>query len=244
MHPHKLIRTFSQLTILSAILGITACTGDDLTGSDGSADASSNDDFTINTGVASHDNFIVLASTLTPAVIDPITGSYKFTEVSITVKLGDKRNQRLTNTHTINFATEWGLITPSCITSDGECTVLWNTSTSEQAPIDDLVTITAYTTGEESFDDTNGNFIFDASDSVFRDLPEPFVDSDHNGFHNGSEPIIDVVSISDPSGTNGVHDLPDTFLSSSGCDIANQALCSVNESTFIWSDLELDLNGS
>ena len=222
------------------MLGIAACTGNDLTGA--GTDASSNDDFITNPGVVSQDNFIVLASDLEPAIFaDPGSNTHTFTEVNITVKLGDKKNQRLTDTHTIHFRTEWGLITPSCITENGECTVLWNTSSSEQAPGDHLNTILAYTVGEESFDDTNGNFIYDDLDTTFRDLEEPFVDSNWNGTHDAGEPIVDVVSGNDPTGVNGVHDFGDMLFNGAGCTHSSE--CSTRTTIYVWDDVELDMNG-
>jgi len=236
MYKHTIIRTFSQLSLLLVILGLASCSGDDLTGSE-NINAGTNDDFITNPGIVSQDNFIVLASDLEPAIFaDPGSSTHTFTEVSITVKLGDKRNQRLTDTHTIHFMTEWGLITPSCNTNDnGECTVVWNTSSSEQAPADHKNTILAYTIGEESFDDTNGNFIFDNNDTTFRDMEEPFVDSNWDGVHNG-EPIADVVN------ANGVHDLGDMLLNSTSCTHAS--LCNTTRTTiYVWNDDELNMDG-
>jgi hypothetical protein len=239
---HNLIRTFSQPITLLLILSSVACSsGNDFTDESSSANDSNGDLMTI-AGVVSQDNFIVLAADLQPEIFaDPGSNTHTYTEVYITVKLGDNRNQRLTDSHKIYFRTEWGLITPSCMTEYGECTVTWSTSSAEQAPADHKNTILAYTIGEESFDDSNGNFIFDDNDTAFRDIEEPYVDSNRNGIHDPGEPIVDVANGNDPTGVNGVHDIADGFLNSANC--THSSLCSTRTSTYVWNDVELDMDG-
>lgn len=57
-------------------------------------------------------------------------------------------------------------------------------------PRDGLVTIMAYTRGEEWFDDTNGNGVRDPGEQ-FIDQGEPFVDSNDNGIRDPGETYID-----------------------------------------------------
>ena len=57
-------------------------------------------------------------------------------------------------------------------------------------PRDGLVTIIAYTRGEEWFDDTNSNGIRDPGEQ-FIDQGEPFVDSNDNGVRDAGETYID-----------------------------------------------------
>jgi hypothetical protein len=61
---------------------------------------------------------------------------------------------------------------------------------SERSPRDGLVTVVAWTPGEEDFFDENGNGVFDGND-VFIDLPEPFVDYDDDDVRDADEPFID-----------------------------------------------------
>jgi hypothetical protein len=72
-------------------------------------------------------------------------------------------------------------------------------------PRDGLVTVIAWTPGEESFFDTNGNGVYDLGEP-FIDLPEPFVDYNDNDVRDADEPFIDA----DGNGTftvaNGVWD--------------------------------------
>ena len=82
----------------------------------------------VNAGVVSQKNFSILAEDTQPLVFDAATVTATDTTLVITVKVGDRKNQLLTDAHTILFATEWGLIEPSCTTKDGTCTVTWQTS--------------------------------------------------------------------------------------------------------------------
>jgi len=202
-----------------------------------------NTDTPTNSGTVSQKNFSLLASDPQPTIFDPTTGSASDTTLTMTVKIGDVKNQLLTDSHTVFFATEWGLINPSCVTEDGVCTVTWQTSFAPgTVPADHLVTIIAYTVGEESFVDTNGNGIFDDADTIFVDGEEPFVDADRNGVFGTGDTMINVVNGNDPTGINGVHDIGDTFLNSPSC--THPSLCStVSRTTYIWDDIQINMDG-
>ena len=202
-----------------------------------------------NSGTVSQKNLSLLASDPQPAIFDEFGGATD-TELTMTVKIGDINNQLLTDAHTVYFATEWGLIDPSCVTENGICTVTWQTSfapdptgsTGSTAPTNHLVTIVAYTDGEESFIDANGNGKFDDLDTVFYDREEPFVDADIDGVFNTGDTLIDVINGNDLTGKNGVHDIGDTFLNSQNC--VHTSLCStVKRTSFIWVDIQIDMDG-
>jgi hypothetical protein len=57
-------------------------------------------------------------------------------------------------------------------------------------PRDNLVTLMAFTSGEESFIDANNNGVYDANEK-FDDLTEPFVDGNDNATHDEDERFID-----------------------------------------------------
>ncbi len=57
-------------------------------------------------------------------------------------------------------------------------------------PRDMLVTITAWTNGEEAFYDRNGNGFYDSGE-VFVDIPEPYGDHDDNDEYNPDFPSLD-----------------------------------------------------
>ena len=197
-----------------------------------------------NSGLVSQKNFSVASSDPFPAVIDQAAGTFSEQSVDIIVKLGDLNNQLLTDGHTVFFKTEWGLIEPSCITENGECSVTWQTSNSGNIPASLTTVIVAWTTGEESFTDTNGNGKFDDADTAFNDMEEPFLDINLDGVFDGAggDKLIDVINGNDLTGINGVHDIGDSFLNSPNCTHAS--LCSaVRTSTYVWDSTFLVLTG-
>lgn len=201
---------------------------------------------TTNPGVISQMNFGILASEPQPTVIDPTTGTFTQTDVTLTVNIGDRNNQTITDAHTVHFRSEYGLINPpSCDTgTEGACEVTWSAIKRPDVggPGSDLtVTITAYTIGEETFTDTNGNSLFDDGDTGFEDLEEPYIDADGSDTFNAGDSIIDVVSTNDPSGVNGLHDIGDGFFNGGGCTHAS--LCATRASITIWDDIILKIDG-
>lgn len=204
-------------------------------------------DIATNPGIVSYKNFSLLASETQPTVIDPATGIFTETDVVMTAYVGDRYNGILTDKHTVFFKTEYGtLSSPSCVTEEGSCQVTWKAIKRPEpgGPGDDLrVTIIAYTIGEESFTDTNGNGIFDDADSIFVDLEEPYVDADESGSYTPGDDIVDVVNGNDTTGANGVHDIGDTFFNGPGC--THSSLCSqvVIKNGTIWDSNTLKIDG-
>jgi len=201
-----------------------------------------------NSGTVSQKNFSILAEDVQPTIYDE-NGLATDTILDMTVKVGDSDNQLLTDEHTVFFATEWGLVEPSCVTENGTCTVTWQTSFGPgTVPADHLVTIMAYTLGEEEFSDSNGNGEFDdndqpfpASTDLFIDREEPFVDANRDGVFNSGDTIIDVID-GNILGSNGEHDLSDGFLNSPNC--VHSSLCStVAPIIYIWDDIEINMDG-
>jgi hypothetical protein len=72
-------------------------------------------------------------------------------------------------------------------------------------PRNGLVTIIAIADGEESFEDLNGNGVYDLGEP-FIDLGEPFVDDNDNGVHDPGEWFLDVNGNGVYDGPNGVWD--------------------------------------
>jgi hypothetical protein len=233
---------FLAITLLASSMCLAGCSEDN-----SSFETPNTSDTPINSGTVSQNNFTILAENLEPQIFaDPASNVFTYTELTITVRIGDRKNQRLTDEHTVFFKTEWGLIDPSCVTEDGFCTVKWSTSSGSEAPTDHKNTIMAYTLGEESFTDVNGNAIFDDNDNAtpsFEDIEEPFVDSNRNGIHDSGEQIVDVVNGNDPTApTNGLHDIGDTFFNGEGC--THSSLCSINhKSIYVWDDVQLLMDG-
>ncbi|MCL1075165.1 Ig-like domain-containing protein [Shewanella dokdonensis] len=142
----------------------------------------------ISTGVPDQDSFSLSAEELNTEGWD-IDG----TQVPVTARLADAFNNPVPDGTAVYFTTEGGAITPSCVTSNGACTVTWtsqNVRPEGQTLIDSFgdmyrnpraelsasggnyygqkfggrATITATAIGEESFPDLNGNGRFDASE--------------------------------------------------------------------------------
>ncbi len=231
---NRLIHTFLFFIASSVLLSGCSEDNDSFTQS-GAADSA-------NSGVISSDNFTILSSELTPNIFaDPNTSTFTFKELTITVRIGDRNKIRLTDAHTVFFKTEWGLIERSCVTVDGTCSVVWQTSSGDTAPTDHNNTILAYAIGEESFTDVNGNGSFDDGDNFtpsFTDIEEPYVDSNRNRIHDLGEDIADV----DSAGTPGEHDFGDGFFNGNGC--THSSLCSTTKKTiFVWDDVQIKMDG-
>lgn len=225
---------FSILTVTLS----SGCTDDNiLLAVDGST--------TPNSGIIAADHFALSASTVNPQVLDTTSGFFFEQEVTLTVNIGDRNNQLLTDSHTIFFRSEYGLIDPSCTTSggDGECTVKWTAIKRPETGgpgADGTVDITAYTVGEEAFFDANGNGTYDDTET-FTDTPEPFVDNDNDGtgVWNSGDSIINVPNATDPSGTNTAHDTGDMKFNGAGCTHSTD--CSTRTSTYIFEQITLTI---
>ena len=211
---------FLTTTLLASAIYIAGCSDDN-----SSFETPNTSGTASNSGVVSQTNFSLLTADIYPAIIDGTTGDFTKTDVELTVFIGDRNNQVLTDAHTVHFVAEYGLIEPSCVTEDGTCSVTWSAIKRPVAggpASDGFVTITAYTLGEEGFTDTNGNGVFDDGDTGFVDLEEPYVDADYvfsvasNGFSTG-DVIINVPNTLDPSGTNLDHDIADGLYNGPAC---------------------------
>jgi len=228
---------FLTITLLTSSMYIAGCSDDN-----SSFETPNTSDTPTNPGTASQKNFTILSEELEPAIFaEPSKNTLTYTELNITVYVGDRNNQRLTDAHTVFFETEWGLIDPSCVTVDGSCSVKWSTSSADEAPADHKNTIMAYTLGEESFTDINGNGVFDDGDTAtppFDDLEEPYVDYNRNGFYDSGEFIVDGV---DPSRTPEQHDTGDFLFNGPGCE--HSSLCSTVTSIYVWDDVQLSMDG-
>ncbi|WP_182440229.1 hypothetical protein [Colwellia sp. RSH04] len=135
----------------------------------------------VSTGIPDQDSFSLSAS-----VLNPEGWNIDGTEVEVTARLADAFNNPVPNGTAVSFTTEGGSIEPSCITTNGACTVTWRSQfpRPEGHVLGDAnnplhppevnntmgqkyggrATIIATAIGEESFPDLNGNARFDASE--------------------------------------------------------------------------------
>ncbi|MDD5222784.1 MAG: Ig-like domain-containing protein [bacterium] len=81
-------------------------------------------------------------------------------------------------------------------------------------PRDGVNTILATTIGEETFDDKNGNGIYNLGES-FEDISEPFLDADDDGVYDYAEPFtdgVDVNGVAWASKVNNKYDPPTPWI--------------------------------
>ena len=108
--------------------------------------------------------------------------------ITVTARAADIFNNPVPDGITFSFTVEGGQIEPSCISVDGGCSVTWTSQNPK--PDDGLVTMMVSTIGGESFQDENGNGVFDDGDG-FDDLTEAFRDDNTNDERDFGEPFID-----------------------------------------------------
>lgn len=113
----------------------------------------------INTGLPEQRSLTIAAS-----VLNPEANGFNGEKAVITAWLADNFNNPVPDGTTVNFTTEGGVIEPSCVTSNGSCSVIWTSA--EPRVNDHRITILATALGHESFFDTNGNNSFDDSDGA------------------------------------------------------------------------------
>jgi hypothetical protein len=97
---------------------------------------------------------------------------------TVTMSLADRQGNPVPDGTAVNFVTEGGvMIPPTCVTGavpgDSQCTV--NIRTQNPRPSDGLVSILAYTAGEENFVDTNFDNVYNCNE-LFTDLGTAYRD--------------------------------------------------------------------
>lgn len=89
----------------------------------------------------------------------------------------------------INFVTESGqvqAVRTTVVGGDGLSRAVANFQSASPRPLDGRITVVAYSLGEESFLDANGNNVFDAGED-YQDLGDIFIDRLYNGTYNVQE---------------------------------------------------------
>lgn len=138
---------------------------------------------TISTGIADADSFSIAVETLNVESynIDGVTDA-------VTVHLADRFNNPVPDGTAVSFHTDGGSITPQCTTTAGACSATWTSQ--NPRPADGRVKILAFVIGEETFNDTNGNGVFDDADT-FTDVGEAYEDDNQNSIHDAGEFFYD-----------------------------------------------------
>jgi hypothetical protein len=165
---------------------------------------------------------------------------------TLTMRLADHFNNPVPDGTAVFFTTEGGSITPSCTTTNGACSA---TLTSQNPrPDDGRVTVLAYAIGEESFNDLDGDGLADlVPNEIVEDLPEAWLDTDHNGFRDPKEPFIDF-------NNNGIYDGPDGKFNTNLCNetpdpltptrVSSPGSCGTQKTIHVRRDTEIVFSGS
>ena len=189
-------------------------------GDNGESISSQSDLLTVNTGLPDQNSFSLSSTNLNPEA-DNIDGQ----EVSITAFLADTFNNPVPDGTAVSFTTEGGQIQPSCITTNGSCSVTW---TSAEPRVDDhRITILATAIGHETLIDSNGNNVYDDADggalslgvdsgfdfatpptSGFVDISEAWRDDNENRVLDSNEVFLDFDGSGDFTAANGLFDGP------------------------------------
>lgn len=224
------------LLIVSGSLFVTGC------GDTSSFEASSTSGTLVNDGLISQKNLTLLFSETKPKFLDVTTGEITPVTSTVSVQIGDNKNQLITDSHTIHFKTEWGLIEPSCVTVNGGCSVNWESGSFTDMPANFLSRVLAYSlNGQETFTDIDGNGSFNDGDT-FEDLVEPFIDTNESGDFDSGDFIVDVVNGIDLTGSNNQHDTIDGLYNGPNC--THSSLCSTTlKTSTVWESGSFDLTG-
>lgn len=130
----------------------------------------------VSTGLPHQNGFSIAASNYSPQFYMNDGQS-----ISITAYASDRKGNPVPDGTVVNFVTEGGIgiITPSCRTSNGSCKVDLISSGDRNALVDNgRQTVLAYMLGEESFNDSNNNGVFDSGEYVAGyDLGEAFLNA-------------------------------------------------------------------
>jgi hypothetical protein len=117
---------------------------------------------------------------------------------NINVLMADRfGNYNILKGTAVSFTTSFGAIDTSNITDDvGATTSVWRSQ--NPRPADGEVAILVQTTGEENFTDLDADGVYTGADAFNTalvpagdDLPEPFIDANHNGAHDIGEVFFD-----------------------------------------------------
>lgn len=110
----------------------------------------------------------------------------------LTVRVADRSGNPVPDGTAINFRTEGGQVVGSCATQRVQGISMCQSVRFESQnprPANGYVSMMVYALGEESFIDSNGNNIFDASEA-YDDLGDVFLDINENGVWDAGEDFV------------------------------------------------------
>lgn len=179
-------------------------------------------------------------------VFDPDYGSYNSSVTSTLIGFAYDRNGAPVPDQTLTFDVEWGVF-PSgrtCTTdNNGSCSVDWAIGDPSIVPSDYCTRVVVYTTGEESFFDSDGDNIFDDDDVISPLVPAGFT----SGFIDADDPYFDTdwdgaytLNVDIPVPGFGTHTYGNNQYNGSATCTAT-GFCSSTETLTIWDDSYIDL---
>lgn len=140
-----------------------------VTTADGDVISTQSDLLSVSTGLPDQNSFTLSASNLNPEA-NSISGQI----VDLVARLADTFNNPVPDGTAVNFTTEGGSITSSCVTLNGNCSVEWTSANPRSE--DHRVTILATAIGHETLFDANGNNSYEDADGG------PILDNTDSGF--------------------------------------------------------------
>lgn len=197
----------------------------------------------VSTGIPDQKGISLAVSKFNPSALDT-----DGVTVDVSVLLSDAFNNHPADGTVVSFRTSGGGIQESCTIVDGGCSVKWRSKSPR--PDDGRVVIMAYTNGNETFIDTNGNAMYDfeaytdANENGQYDIAEPFIDANANGSYDDGEAFTDtngstrydLAEVYVDANGNGVHDA-DIFATDSPRCERNAPPSSATNSAFACDDL-------
>lgn len=225
-------RFLTILTLItSSTLFMVGCSDTDAFNNTAATDAASNE---VQTQVPDQDSLTLSVEKIAVEALD-----FNGEAVTVTVYVADRNNNPVPDNTAIKFLTNGGAVEPQCLTTGGACSVIWTeqdpTPGVDGVPGNFEAIILAYTTGEESFTDSNDNGLYDAGEP-WTDITEPFFDTNDDGER---DPIIDEFVDADNDNT---FDIADGLFTGTPC-IGDNTVCN-RVSTLIWDRTDIVLSDS
>jgi len=226
------------ILVLTVSISVSACGGRDDGNNDDNEDKTSNNEEdngpqnnqTENNptaDVGDPDSFSLSREESVVAQADGIDGK----TTKVTIRLAGNLNNPAVPPTTVYFTTEGGNIESSCTTTDGKCSVTWESSRPRLK--DGRATILAYAQGAESFKDLNSNGFFDGDDKLTVDLREAFRDDNENGARDLDELFVQYpTQITVESGSDAEYDTADGKYAGPKC----QKNCADDDGVFIFTN--------
>ena len=256
-------KTIKNLTLIALLAMLAACGGsDDPADAQGSTEA---DDLSDSTGTPADEVIVDTASdvvtssadvngfNIVTSVANPRAYDWTGTEVDIIAYVKDSSgNNPVEDGTVVTFvADDNGMITDQCATVSGACSVKWISSRDRNQPQDPpagddagyvndfQITIMARTIGQDSFEDENGNHLYDVGE-LYISQSEALLDANDNGdFDSGAGDYDEFFDFN----SNGTFDLDSVYSKfrgpASSCTANARAAGHCAELLEVWDTLKL-----